>query len=59
MWALGVVFVAIGWCFTLVAKVDAEQDKSAIEATTLQVQLARIQTDLDWIKLRLGATNKN
>ena len=54
---IGVILVIIGYMFTEVAKVQSAQSVESASNNAVLVQLAQIQTDIQWIKDKL-ATQK-
>lgn len=49
-WAIGLVFLMLGWVFTEMKTLTVKVDTAVSSQNEIRVQLSQIQTDLVWIR---------
>lgn len=52
-WALGIILILFGIGFNMQVALSNKIDKYVNDNKTIESQLSRIQTDIEWIKLTL------
>jgi len=49
-WAMGIVLLLFGVCFTAISSLSLRVDEGRVEYAEIKTQLSQIQTDLVWLK---------